>query len=60
MLPHTSPTQLNRLIVVGRDAVHQVAEKFLARRQQMIDEAQRGGGAPGGSGFGGGGGFGGG
>lgn len=30
--------QVNRLLVVGRDAVHQVAEKFLAKRQKMLEE----------------------
>ncbi|PSC70812.1 complex 1 family LVR family (ISS) [Micractinium conductrix] len=34
------PEILNRLLLVGRDAVHQVAEKFLAKRQQMIDQAE--------------------
>lgn len=30
--------QVNRLLVVGRDAMHQVAEKFMAKRQKMLEE----------------------
>ena len=33
------PEIVNRLLVVGRDAVHQVAEKFIEKRKDM-----RGGG----------------
>jgi hypothetical protein len=32
--------QVNRLLVVGRDSVHQVAEKFLAKRQQMLEQQE--------------------
>ncbi|KAI7844439.1 hypothetical protein COHA_001986 [Chlorella ohadii] len=50
------PEILNRLLVVGRDAVHRVAEQFLAKRQQLAADAEAayraGGGGPGGSGFG--------
>ena len=43
-------TQINRLLVVGRDSVHQVAEKFLAKRQRIMDEEAA---AAGGAGSGG-------
>lgn len=41
--------QINRLLLVGRDSVHQVAERFLSQRQKIIDEeaaAQQRGGHP--------------
>lgn len=34
------PEIVNRLLVVGRDSVHHVAEKFLAKRQRMIADAE--------------------
>ena len=34
------PPQVNRLLVVGRDALHQVAERFLGKRQQMQEDAE--------------------
>ncbi|PRW56965.1 complex 1 family LVR family (ISS) [Chlorella sorokiniana] len=51
------PEILNRLLVVGRDAVHRVAEQFLAKRQQLAADAEAafragGGGGLGGGGFG--------
>jgi hypothetical protein len=33
------PLQVNRLLVVGRDAVHRVAEQFVAKRQALIEKA---------------------
>lgn len=33
------PEIVNRLLVVGRDSVHQVAERFLAKRRKLADEA---------------------
>ncbi|KAI3437837.1 hypothetical protein D9Q98_000283 [Chlorella vulgaris] len=36
----SDPEIVNRLLVVGRDAVHHVAEKFLAKRQQLAAEAE--------------------
>ncbi|KAL4451852.1 hypothetical protein ABPG75_007514 [Micractinium tetrahymenae] len=34
------PEIVNRCLVVGRDAVHQVAERFLAKRRKMAEEAE--------------------
>lgn len=34
------PEIVNRLLVVGRDSVHQVAERFLAKRRRMAEEAE--------------------
>lgn len=45
----TDPEIINRLLVVGRDSVHQVSEKFLSRRRRIIDDeaaAQARGAAP--------------
>lgn len=45
----TDPEIINRLLLVGRDSVHQVAERFLSQRQKIIDEeaaAQQRGGHP--------------
>lgn len=41
--------QVNRLLVVGRDSVHQVAEKFVSKRENLIDNeaaAQEAGARP--------------
>ncbi|EFN55969.1 hypothetical protein CHLNCDRAFT_145297 [Chlorella variabilis] len=32
------PEIVNRLLVVGRDAMHQVAERFLAKRRKMLED----------------------
>lgn len=39
--------QVTRMLVVGRDAVHQVAERFLAKRKEMTAAGQGPGGGPG-------------
>lgn len=36
------PEIVNRLLVVGRDAVHQVAEKFLQKRNSIHNNANEG------------------